>query len=84
MQYEHTSAEELKEVAERQAVEIAEKVSFQLWNKFYSKNLQEENWEIERQVLKEEISSLRQRITSTAGKCTYLNITVFKFQEWMR
>lgn len=26
MQYEHTNAEELKEVAERQAVEIAEKV----------------------------------------------------------
>lgn len=37
MQYDHTNAEELKEIAEREAVEIAEK---------------EENWEIEREMLK--------------------------------
>ncbi|KAI1731189.1 hypothetical protein Ddc_03922 [Ditylenchus destructor] len=52
MQYEHTNAEELKEVAEREAVEMAEK---------------EENWEMERDMLKEEISNLRERITSRAG-----------------
>lgn len=37
MQYEHTNGEELKEIAEREAVDIAEK---------------EENWEIEREMLK--------------------------------
>ncbi|KAI1722229.1 hypothetical protein DdX_04538 [Ditylenchus destructor] len=52
MQYEHTNAEELKEIAEREAVEMAEK---------------EENWEMERDMLKEEISNLRERITSRAG-----------------
>uniref|UniRef100_A0A915CVB1 Nucleoprotein TPR n=1 Tax=Ditylenchus dipsaci TaxID=166011 RepID=A0A915CVB1_9BILA len=52
MQYEHTNAEELKEVAEREAVEMAEK---------------EENWEMDRDMLKEEISGLRERITSKAG-----------------
>ncbi|KAI6225712.1 hypothetical protein M3Y95_00726000 [Aphelenchoides besseyi] len=52
MDYEHTAAEELKEVAEREAVEMAEK---------------EENWEQEREILKEEISGLRERITSKAG-----------------
>jgi hypothetical protein len=57
MQYEHTASDELKELAERQAVEIAEK---------------EENWEQERDLLKEEISSLRERITSKAGIYPYL------------
>lgn len=37
MEYEHTSAEELKEVAEREAAEMAER---------------EENWEHEREQLK--------------------------------
>uniref|UniRef100_A0AC35GY19 Uncharacterized protein n=1 Tax=Panagrolaimus sp. PS1159 TaxID=55785 RepID=A0AC35GY19_9BILA len=52
MQYEHTNAEELKEIAEKEAVEMAEK---------------EENWEQEKEILKEELSLLRERITSKAG-----------------
>lgn len=70
MEYEHTSAEELKEVAEREAAEMAER---------------EENWDHEREQLKvsinilsispsyinvalqDEISALRERITSKAG-----------------
>uniref|UniRef100_A0AC34R4D8 Uncharacterized protein n=1 Tax=Panagrolaimus sp. JU765 TaxID=591449 RepID=A0AC34R4D8_9BILA len=50
--YEHTNAEELKEIAEKEAVDMAEK---------------EENWEQEKELLKEELSSLRERITSKAG-----------------
>lgn len=60
MQFEHTSADELKELAERQAVEIAEK---------------EENWEQEREMLKDEISGLRERITSKAG-CLHDNFGI--------
>ncbi|KAE9548796.1 hypothetical protein FO519_007997 [Halicephalobus sp. NKZ332] len=52
LQYEHANAEELKEIAEKEAVETAEK---------------EENWEQEKEILKEEISTLRERITSKAG-----------------
>uniref|UniRef100_A0A914XZL8 Uncharacterized protein n=1 Tax=Panagrolaimus superbus TaxID=310955 RepID=A0A914XZL8_9BILA len=52
IQYEHTNAEELKEIAEKEAVEMAEK---------------EENWEQEKEILKEELSLLRERITSKAG-----------------
>uniref|UniRef100_A0AC34EZV0 Uncharacterized protein n=1 Tax=Panagrolaimus sp. ES5 TaxID=591445 RepID=A0AC34EZV0_9BILA len=52
MQYEHTNAEELKEIAEKEAIELAEK---------------EENWEQEKEILKEELSLLRERITSKAG-----------------
>lgn len=37
MQYEHTNAEELKEIAEKEAIELAEK---------------EENWEQEKEILK--------------------------------
>lgn len=37
MQYEHTNAEELKEITEKEAVEMAEK---------------EENWEQEKEILK--------------------------------
>jgi len=37
MTYEHTNAEELKDIAEREAVEMAEK---------------EENWELEKDVLR--------------------------------
>lgn len=37
MQYEHTSAEELKEIAEKEAIEMAEK---------------EETWEQEKEMLK--------------------------------
>jgi predicted nucleic acid-binding Zn-ribbon protein len=52
MMYEHTSNEELKEIAEREAVEMAEK---------------EENWDQEREILTQEISALRERITSKSG-----------------
>uniref|UniRef100_A0A1I7S1H9 Centrosomal protein n=2 Tax=Bursaphelenchus xylophilus TaxID=6326 RepID=A0A1I7S1H9_BURXY len=52
MQYEHTNAEELRELAEQQAIENAEK---------------EENWELERENLMEQISELRENITSKAG-----------------
>ncbi|KAK0422627.1 hypothetical protein QR680_007683 [Steinernema hermaphroditum] len=62
MQYEHTAAEELKEIAEREATDIAER---------------EENWEQEREILKEELSSLRERITSQAG----LNVASEAFRD---
>ncbi|TKR95336.1 hypothetical protein L596_009520 [Steinernema carpocapsae] len=62
MQYEHAMAEDLKEVAEREAAEIAER---------------EENWEQEREILKEELSTLRERITSQAG----MNVTSEAFRD---
>ncbi|CAD5205740.1 unnamed protein product [Bursaphelenchus okinawaensis] len=52
MQYEHANAEELRELAEREAIENAEK---------------EETWELERENLMEQISELRENITSKAG-----------------
>lgn len=52
IQYEHTVAEELKEISEKEAVEMAEK---------------EENWEQERQIYVEELSNLREKITNDAG-----------------
>ncbi|CEF64444.1 Hypothetical protein SRAE_1000269800 [Strongyloides ratti] len=52
IQYEHTVAEELKEISEKEAVEMAEK---------------EENWEQERQIYAEELSNLREKITNDAG-----------------
>ncbi|VDM37590.1 unnamed protein product [Toxocara canis] len=52
MQFEHTRAEELKELAEKEAADIAER---------------EENWEEERENMKKELRCLREKITSTAG-----------------
>uniref|UniRef100_A0A0N5A7D4 JAKMIP_CC3 domain-containing protein n=1 Tax=Parastrongyloides trichosuri TaxID=131310 RepID=A0A0N5A7D4_PARTI len=52
MQYEHTVSEELREISEKEAVEMAEK---------------EENWEQERTIYIEELSNLREKITNDAG-----------------
>ncbi|VDK42697.1 unnamed protein product [Anisakis simplex] len=52
MQFEHTRAEQLKELAEKDASDLAEK---------------EENWEQERENLKKELEDVRGKLLSTIG-----------------
>lgn len=82
MQYEHTAAEELKEIAERQAVELAEKVgTICVPRLIITVRFKEELWEQEREMLKDELSSLRQRLTSTAGKTSILEAKQLNFRD---